>query len=186
MMSMTFTTTPLGTMLWGDAWNPKTPLAYAFTWIFLFGLSIFSRMMFAGKAWAESKWLKTGAVGGSIVVVATPGTGITVRETEIVTASEKQDGEARAGSVSSGDTVASFPTSAQAYKLLPWRMSVDVPRALIQFVIAGVQYLLMLAVMTMNVGYFFAVLGGIFFGELIVGRYTAAFHPVGGDLNEHH
>ncbi|ODQ56245.1 hypothetical protein SAICODRAFT_51594 [Saitoella complicata NRRL Y-17804] len=154
---MTFTTTPLGTMLWGDAWNPKTPVAYAFTWLFLFGLSIFSRMMYAGKAWAESKWLKTGA-----------------------------DGEARAGSVSSGDTVASFNTAAQAYKLLPWRMSVDVPRALIQFVIAGVQYLLMLAVMTMNVGYFFSVLGGIFFGELIVGRYTAAFHPVGSDLNEHH
>lgn len=30
----------------------------------------------------------------------------------------------------------------------------------------------MLAVMTMNVGYFLSVLGGTFLGELAVGRYT--------------
>jgi hypothetical protein len=30
----------------------------------------------------------------------------------------------------------------------------------------------MLAVMTMNVGYFLSVLGGILFGELLVGRYA--------------
>lgn len=30
----------------------------------------------------------------------------------------------------------------------------------------------MLAVMTLNVGYFLSVLAGLFFGELAVGRYT--------------
>ena len=30
--------------------------------------------------------------------------------------------------------------------------------------------------MTMNVGYFFAVLGGIFFGELAFGRLIASGH----------
>jgi hypothetical protein len=30
----------------------------------------------------------------------------------------------------------------------------------------------MLAVMTFNVGYFLSVLGGIFLGEIAVGRYT--------------
>lgn len=30
----------------------------------------------------------------------------------------------------------------------------------------------MLAVMTMNVGYFLSVLGGVFVGSLLVGRYT--------------
>jgi hypothetical protein len=29
----------------------------------------------------------------------------------------------------------------------------------------------MLAVMTFNVGYFFSVVGGVFLGELLVGRY---------------
>lgn len=32
----------------------------------------------------------------------------------------------------------------------------------------------MLAVMTLNVGYFLSVLAGLFFGELVLGRYTAS------------
>lgn len=32
----------------------------------------------------------------------------------------------------------------------------------------------MLAVMTMNVGYFLSVLGGVFLGSLAVGRFTGA------------
>lgn len=34
----------------------------------------------------------------------------------------------------------------------------------------------MIAVMTMNVGYFMAVLAGIFFGELFFGRYITSGH----------
>ena len=34
----------------------------------------------------------------------------------------------------------------------------------------------MIIVMTMNVGYFFAVLAGIFFGELIFGRWITGGH----------
>jgi len=32
----------------------------------------------------------------------------------------------------------------------------------------------MLGVMTMNVGYFMAILAGTFFGSILVGRYTLA------------
>ncbi|KAK8141467.1 hypothetical protein G3M48_010481 [Beauveria asiatica] len=53
----------------------------------------------------------------------------------------------------------------------PWRFSVDPVRALLDTTIVGVGYLLMLAVMTMNVGYFMSVLGGVFLGSLAVGRY---------------
>jgi hypothetical protein len=33
----------------------------------------------------------------------------------------------------------------------------------------------MLAVMTMNVGYFLSVLGGVFLGSLAIGRYTTNY-----------
>ena len=32
----------------------------------------------------------------------------------------------------------------------------------------------MLAVMTLNVGYFLSVIGGLFLGEVFIGRYTVA------------
>jgi hypothetical protein len=37
-------------------------------------------------------------------------------------------------------------------------------------------YCRMLAVMTMNVGYFLSVLGGTFLGSLLIGRYAAFDH----------
>ncbi|KAK9454397.1 Ctr copper transporter family-domain-containing protein [Dipodascopsis uninucleata] len=57
----------------------------------------------------------------------------------------------------------------------PWCFSSDVPMALIQTLLSGISYLLMLAVMTFNVGYFLSVLGGIFLGELLLGRFSANF-----------
>ena len=33
----------------------------------------------------------------------------------------------------------------------------------------------MISVMTMNVGYFMSVLGGIFLGSLLVGRYATSY-----------
>ncbi|KAJ8057790.1 hypothetical protein OCU04_013261 [Sclerotinia nivalis] len=56
----------------------------------------------------------------------------------------------------------------------PWRLSVDPVRAVMDTIIAGVGWLLMLAVMTMNLGYFLSVLGGTFLGSLALGRYVIA------------
>ncbi|CAI7564284.1 unnamed protein product [Penicillium pancosmium] len=55
-----------------------------------------------------------------------------------------------------------------------WRLSVNLPRAVFRMVNQGIAYLLMIAVMTMNVGFFFAVLVGYFVGELISGRVSRA------------
>ncbi|MCJ1284909.1 hypothetical protein MMC26_004246 [Xylographa opegraphella] len=54
-----------------------------------------------------------------------------------------------------------------------WRTSVNLPRAALTTVIQGIAYLLMIAVMTMNVGFFFAVLVGYFMGELSFKRLHA-------------
>ncbi|KAI1340841.1 Ctr copper transporter family-domain-containing protein [Xylariaceae sp. FL0016] len=55
----------------------------------------------------------------------------------------------------------------------PFRIATETVRALFEVVIGGVGYLLMLAVMTLNVGYFLSVLGGIFLGTFVAGRFNA-------------
>lgn len=55
----------------------------------------------------------------------------------------------------------------------PWRFSVDPIRAILDTCIAGTGYLLMLGIMTMNVGYVLSVIGGTFLGSLLFGRYAS-------------
>ncbi|OTB01687.1 hypothetical protein M426DRAFT_75077 [Hypoxylon sp. CI-4A] len=55
----------------------------------------------------------------------------------------------------------------------PFKVANETIRALLEVIIGGVGYLLMLAVMTMNVGYFLSVLGGIFLGTFVAGRFGA-------------
>ncbi|KAJ4984354.1 low affinity copper transporter [Stagonosporopsis vannaccii] len=56
----------------------------------------------------------------------------------------------------------------------PWRADEAVMMAGLDVVVAGVSYLLMLAVMTFNVGYLLSVLGGVFLGSLVCGRFTGS------------
>ncbi|KAL6916476.1 hypothetical protein FSHL1_007924 [Fusarium sambucinum] len=57
----------------------------------------------------------------------------------------------------------------------PWRANEAAMLGAIDVVIAGVSYLLMLAVMTMNVGYFLSVLAGVFLGSVICSRYSTNY-----------
>ncbi|KIW13788.1 hypothetical protein PV08_08979 [Exophiala spinifera] len=54
--------------------------------------------------------------------------------------------------------------------LQSWRLSTNLPRAALGFVTQGIAYLLMIIVMILNVGLFFAVIVGFFVGELMFGR----------------
>ncbi|KTW27429.1 hypothetical protein T552_02407 [Pneumocystis carinii B80] len=56
-----------------------------------------------------------------------------------------------------------------------FRLSVDFYWAFLQFVSYFSSFLLMIVVMTMNVGYFFAALIGIFIGEVLFSRYNYTF-----------
>ncbi|KAK3074101.1 ubiquitinyl hydrolase 1 [Teratosphaeriaceae sp. CCFEE 6253] len=69
----------------------------------------------------------------------------------------------------------------------PWRVNEAASRAMLDTVLAGVSYLLMLAVMTMNIGYFLSILGGfdVEAREYPFGRCEAAqFTPSGRDESE--
>lgn len=57
-------------------------------------------------------------------------------------------------------------------------IKVDVPRAVMRALQFAVSYLLMLIAMTFNIGFFIALVVGIFIGNLLVGRFIAT---PGGD-----
>ncbi|KAF2117466.1 Ctr copper transporter family-domain-containing protein [Lophiotrema nucula] len=68
------------------------------------------------------------------------------------------------------DQVLLYSTDKQS-TVRPWRASEAVALAFMDVILGGVGYLLMVAVMTMNVGYFLSVLAGIFLGSLVFGRF---------------
>ncbi|CZT20978.1 related to Ctr copper transporter [Ramularia collo-cygni] len=63
----------------------------------------------------------------------------------------------------------------------PWNINEALARAALDTVLAGVSYLLMLAVMTMNVGYFMSILGGTFLGSFVIGDWD----PTGDHCDGH-
>ncbi|KZF20845.1 hypothetical protein L228DRAFT_249663 [Xylona heveae TC161] len=162
-MQMTFfsdETTPL----YSTGWTPSGTGSYAGTCIFLILLAVIFRALFAFKHVLEKRWLDQ-ALNRRYIVVAGE-----VPEAE----RSLNDPDAKTGTLvsSKGLEERVRVVRRHARGISPWRLSVDVPRAGIATVIAGVGYLLMLAVMTMNVGYFLSVLGGTFLGELAFGRYA--------------
>lgn len=161
-MTMVFTNSH-DTPLFSSAWTPSSSGAYAGTCIFLVVLAIINRCLVAFKASMEHYWFATHlnrryiAIAGKSSEAGRIDTDPDAKVASLVTAQGVEE------SVKVVRRVSREP--------IPWRFSVDLPRAAMFLCITGVSYLLMLAVMTMNVGYFCSVLAGAFLGELAVGRY---------------
>ncbi|KAI1392284.1 Ctr copper transporter [Hypoxylon trugodes] len=155
------------TSLYSDSWTPNSPGAYAGTIIFLLILGIAFRLLLAGKALAEERWLDAEMKRRYVVVQGK----IPVAE-QVSTDSLGKKMTLTENGVEEDVVV----VQKKRNHLRPWRMSVDPIRAVLDTCIVGVSYLLMLAVMTMNVGYFIAVLGGTFLGSLLVGRFYNSEH----------
>ncbi|CAF9908677.1 MAG: hypothetical protein ALECFALPRED_004891 [Alectoria fallacina] len=153
MMVTLFTST--STSLYSTRWTPSTTGQYAGTCIFIIILGAIFRGLFSYRAMQEHRWR-----------------GVELKRRHILVSGKKQDDE---GARLDEDDIGAGDRTRR--RIRPWRISTDVPRALLDTVIAGVGYLLMLAVMTMNVGYFLSVLGGIFLGSLMFGRHAVHFAP---------
>ncbi|GLA57748.1 hypothetical protein AtubIFM55763_004798 [Aspergillus tubingensis] len=151
------------TPLFSNQWTPSSSGTYAGTCIFLIVLAIISRCLAAFKALMERRWLDAHvnrryiAVAGKSTEAGRIDADPESKEASLITA---QGVEEKVKVIHKA-----------AREPLPWRFSTDLPRALLFLVITGVSYLLMLAVMTMNIGYFCSVLAGAFLGELAVGRF---------------
>ncbi|KAF2227275.1 copper transporter family protein [Elsinoe ampelina] len=167
-MAMYFTTAQ-DTPLWSQTWTPTSTGAYAGTCIFLIVLAIISRGLAAFRQRLEVKW-HDAAINRRYIVVAG---GSNEGQLSNQLKEEGEGGVLTARGID--ENVQVIKTKARSREGTPWRVSTDLPRAGIFTVQAGVGYLLMLAVMTFNVGYFLSILVGLFVGEVALGRFTSHY-----------
>ncbi|RQM06513.1 hypothetical protein DH86_00003223 [Scytalidium sp. 3C] len=160
---MDITTTPL----FSASWVPTGTGGYAGTCIFIIILAFIFRTLLAYKSLQESRWFDKEFNRRYVVVAGKP----TMKQTlESDSSSEKMT------LTSNGVEEDVIVVKKRGLNARPWRITTDPARAALDTVLAGVSYLLMLAVMTMNVGYFMSVLGGTFLGSLVWGRYSTSFN----------
>ncbi|OTA83881.1 hypothetical protein M434DRAFT_83606 [Hypoxylon sp. CO27-5] len=138
------------TPLYSTAWTPQGEGSYAGTCIFLIALALIHRILIALR---------------SIVFDSNQAHH---RHRKVVSS----DSDDYPGSRSELESIGNQFRS--QWNSHPFRVATETVRALLEVVIGGIGYLLMLAVMTMNVGYFLSVLGGIFLGTFVAGRFGAS------------
>jgi copper transporter 1 len=131
-MAMGFITST-NTPLYSASWTPSSAGAYAGTCIFLIILSILLRAIFTAKAYLEHKAVES-ALKRRYVVVA----GEKAVVDKVADDVSSMTGVLTTKGVEENVRIVSAPVS----HIQPWRFSVDLPRALLMTVAAGVGYLL--------------------------------------------
>ncbi|KAH0168637.1 Ctr copper transporter, partial [Aureobasidium melanogenum] len=175
-MSMVFTTAH-NTPLYSKAWTPTSTGAYAGTCIFLIVLAIISRLLQAWRHTLEQKFHDKAMKRRYVVVRGEQEGEQSLDEPEA--AKEISEKQAILTSRGLDEKVRVITATSRSKETTPWRITTELPRACVYTLQAGLGYLLMLAVMTLNVGYFLSVLAGLFVGELAIGRYASV-------VDDHH
>lgn len=133
MRSMFFTTAH-DTPLWSSAWTPSSSSSYAGTCIFLIILAIIDRSLIALKAVMDQYWLAAHlnrryiAIAGKTSEAGRIESDPYAKTATLVTAQGLEESVKVVRRMSGGP--------------VPWRFSVDLPRALIFLCIVTVSYLL--------------------------------------------
>jgi copper transporter 1 len=125
--------TATNTPLYSASWTPSSAGAYAGTCIFLIILSILFRVIFTLKTYLEMKAMES-ALKRRYVVVA----GEKAVVDNVADDANSMTGVLTTNGLQENVRIVSAPVS----YIQPWRFSVDLPRALLMTIAAGVGYLL--------------------------------------------
>jgi len=146
-----------GDNLWFIGWAPSTAGAMVGTCIALFMLSIAERWLAAMRGVMEAYW-RTRAQ----VVLADK-----LNASAVATSLEER--------IRPSSSSASQPRPDVAP---PFVVAYDVPRGIMQLVLASINFLLMLTVMTFQLSFILAIVIGLGVGEALFGRYSLQFGPL--------
>lgn len=132
-MMMVFTNAQ-ATPLYSNSWTPQSSGAYAGTCIFLILLAVTLRLLFAAKAVLEQRWRAKARDRRYVVVQG--------QSTEAARVNNNSD--AKDGSLITANGLEEKVKVVQntAKPVIPFRLSIDIPRAGTTTLIAGVSYLL--------------------------------------------
>ncbi|KAH6856805.1 Ctr copper transporter [Chaetomium sp. MPI-CAGE-AT-0009] len=180
-MSMTFFHSPTTPLFW-DWWAPQSAAAYAATCVFLVGLAAATRVLLAvrpalgsdagvlrgvyraggrSRRRQEQKQKQQQQLdGGRLLLGGEEKVGVEVDDLGPGTGLEGLEGGGGGGAAAAAVGRRWWGGAALGVRL--WRAACEV-------VLVCLGYFLMIAVMTMNTGYFVSVLGGVFLGMFLLG-----------------
>ncbi|KAK2762487.1 copper transporter [Colletotrichum kahawae] len=143
--------TAMSTSLFSETWTPRTTRQYAGTCLTLIIFTIILRALLAFKPRLETTvWANHGDTRGRLVV-------------------GHDDEETGKDKMPTRSNSTMQQTHENGLRGMIAELNIRLGRAVYEVVIALLGYLLMLAVMSMNVGYFVSILVGVFLGTLALG-----------------
>lgn len=194
-MSSTFSSSTRVT-LWVSEWTTTSTATYVLTIFFLFALGMLNRFLGALKSQLEMKWKTQLELAKAIETQEkiTPKTvpdharqwSLALRRQQPPVRLEDQDGQETQPLTPTTQSSAEMAKSSAVTRQFwvasaPWSAKKDGIRACLEFTRALIGYVLMLAVMTYNIGFLFAVTGAVLLGEVVFGRYTRGSASIAED-----